>query len=118
LERQRRPQKADAVWQMVFATASPRLLEWALLQRARWAEADRPQFALALYERLLRQFPAGQYQVEAQINSAVLHERAGGARAALRICEAALLASPDDARAPELRLRIQRLRQTIASESS
>ena len=41
-----------------------------------------------------------------------------GKREALRICEAALLAAPDDARAPELRLRIRRLRATIANESS
>ncbi len=118
LERQRHPQQAETYWQAVFAQASPRLLEWALLQRASWAQSARPELALALYGRLLREFPAGQYQVEARINSALLHERAGDRRAALRLCEAALLAAPDDARAPELRLRIQRLRQMIASGNS
>ena len=74
--------------------------------------------ALALYERLAREFPAGRHVVEAQLARAELLVRALQVREALRICEAALLAAPEDARAPELRLRIRRLRATIASESS
>ena len=74
--------------------------------------------ALALYERLVREFPAGRHVVEAQLARAELLVRVSQVREALRICEAALLAAPDDARAPELRLRIRRLRATIANESS
>lgn len=118
LERQRRPQEAEIHWRAVFADASPRLREWALLQNAQLAEAQRPAVALALYERLLREFPAGRHVVEAQLARAELYVRAAQIREALRICEAALLAAPDDARAPELRLRIRRLRATIANESS
>lgn len=118
LERQRQPQKAQAHWRAVFADGSPRLREWALLQNAQAAEAERPAVALALYERLVREFPAGRHVVEAQLARAELLVRVSQVREALRICEAALLAAPDDARAPELRLRIRRLRATIANESS
>ncbi len=118
LERQRQPREAAAHWRAVFADGSPRLREWALLQNAQLAEAERPGVALALYERLVREFPQGRHIVEAQLARAELHVRAAQLSEALRICEAALLAAPDDARAPELRLRIRRLRATIASENS
>jgi len=117
LERQRQPEKARPHWRAVFAGASPRLREWALLQGGQWAESERPALALELYERLVREFPQGRHWVEAQLARAELHVRAAQVQEALRICEAALLAAPDDARAPELRLRIRRLRKTIASES-
>ena len=118
LERQRQPKEALPHWRAVFEGASPRLREWALLQGGQWAEAERPQLALELYERLVREFPQGRHWVEAQLARAELYIRAAQVHEALRICEAALLTSPEGARAPELRLRIRRLRKTIASESS
>ena len=47
----------------------------------------------------------------ARLALAGLYERRGAIDRALKTCETALLQHPDDARAPELRLRILRLRQ-------
>ncbi|MEE2628841.1 MAG: tetratricopeptide repeat protein, partial [Candidatus Latescibacterota bacterium] len=55
----------------------------------------------------------GRYEVEAQLARAHLLWRVGRPDEALRVCEAALLASPADARAPELRVRIRRLREEL-----
>ena len=69
--------------------------------------------ALQLYDRLVRESIDGRYAVEAQLASAHLLRRVGRPDEALRVCEAALLDSPADARAPELRVRIRRLREEL-----
>lgn len=113
LERQGESVRAAKHWQRVVREATPRLRDWALLQRAQSIEGKDPSSALGLYEQLLSESTDGRYEVEAQLARAHLLWRVGRPDEALRVCEAALLASPADARAPELRVRIRRLREEL-----
>ena len=113
LERQGESVRAAKYWQRVVRGATPRLRDWALLQRAQSIEGKDPSSALGLYEQLLSESTDGRYEVEAQLARAHLLWRVGRPDEALRVCEAALLASPADARAPELRVRIRRLREEL-----
>lgn len=113
LQRQGEGTRAVKYWERIASSATPRLRQWALLQRAQSIEGKDPVGALALYEQLVRQFSDGHYVAEAQLARANLLQRVGRIDEALRICEAALLASPADARAPELRVRIRRLRDEL-----
>ncbi len=118
LDRQGLFAKAAVHWDRVIDRATPRLREWALLKRAGATSARDLQEALRYYEALVKAFPDGRHAVEAQLARADLLQRAGRLDEALRVCEAALLAAPADALAPELRLRIRRLRSELSNENS
>ena len=113
LERQGERARAAEHWERVVRGGTPRLREWSLLQRAQLIENNNPTRALQLYDQLLRESTDGRYAVEAQLARAHLLRQVGRPDEALRVCEAALLASPADARAPELRVRIRRLREEL-----
>jgi len=117
-ERRRRPDAAAQDWDWLAVHAPPPLQELSLLTRARIREERQEhQAALALYERLVRQHPESRYGVQARMNAGRLYEQQGHLDQALKTYETALLAAPDDARAPEIRLRIQRLRRRIGKGS-
>ncbi len=118
LERQGQTQRAAVYWDRVIGNATPRLRQWALLQRAVSARERDSLRALAWFEALVEQWPDGRYVMEAQLARAELLQRAGRLEEALRVCEAALLVAPVDARAPELRLHIQRLRAALKIENN
>lgn len=112
LERQGRTREAEVQWTWLVAHAESALAEWSLLAKARLRQTQgRVSQALDLYERQVAQFPQGEHIVSAQLGQAELYERQGELDKALKTCETALLQHPDDARAPEIRLRIQRLRR-------
>lgn len=112
LERQGKTQAAQSQWAWLAANAEPALAERSLLIQALLREQEGlfPQ-ALTLYERQVTLFPQGEYIVAAQLGRAGLYEHHGDLAAALKACETALLQYPKHARAPEIRLRIQRLRR-------
>ena len=113
LERQGESERAAEHWERVVRSGTPRLREWSLLQRAQLIESNDPTRALQLYDQLALGSVDGRYAVEAQLARAYLLRRLGRSDEALRVCEAALLASPADTRAPELRVRIRRLREEL-----
>ena len=111
LERQGLSEEADAHWAALEDRAAPGLAEWSLLARAELrAEQGRLDEALALYQRQIARFPQGEHIVAAQLGLAALYERQGAIEQALKACETALLQHPLDARAPQARLHIERLR--------
>jgi tetratricopeptide (TPR) repeat protein len=117
-ERQRRPSQATAHWNWLAAHAPPALREQALLRQARTrAEEEELEKALALYTELATRNPRGPHAVEAQAAIASIRERRGDLKIALKHYETALLTDPDDARAPEIRLHIQRLRRQVEDPS-
>jgi tetratricopeptide (TPR) repeat protein len=118
LERQARLGEANAQWAWIEEHASPALQEVGLLLCARGRQEEgKSGEALALYERLVELFPQGQYLVAAQMGRAALYEQQGDLEQALLACETALLARPEDARAPQLRLHIERLRRLRGEKS-
>ena len=117
-ERQRRPGDAASHWQWLAAHGSPPLRQLGLLSRARQREqSDRPAAALALYEELVEQFPDGRHALDGHMGRARLYEARGEAGLALRTYETALLDVPEDVRAAEIRLHIQRLRRVTSEEA-
>ena len=111
LERQGQSEAADAHWAALEEGADPGLAEWSLLIRAELrARQDRSDEAIALYQRQIARFPQGEHIVAAHLGLAALYERQGAIEQALKTYETALLQHPHDARAPEARLRIERLR--------
>ena len=111
-ERRGRSDDAAAHWTWLATHAEPALAEHSLLLQAQARErAGQYAEATALYERQINRFPEGSHIVAARLALAGLYERRGAIDRALKTCETALLQHPDDARAPELRLRILRLRQ-------
>ena len=111
LERQGQSEVADAHWTTLEEGADSGLAEWSLLIRAELrARQDRLDEAMALYQRQIARFPQGEHIVAAHLGLAALYERQGAIEQALKTCETALLQHPHDARAPEARLRIERLR--------
>ena len=111
LERQGQSETADAHWAALEEDPDPGLAEWSLLIRAELrAQQDRLDEAMALYQRQIARFPQGEHIVAAHLGLAALYERQGAIEQALKTCETALLQHPHDARAPEARLRIERLR--------
>ena len=111
LERQGQSEAADAHWSTLEEGADPGLAEWSLLIRAGLrAQQDRLDEAMALYQRQIARFPQGEHIVAAHLGLAALYERQGAIDQALKTCETALLQHPHDARAPEARLHIERLR--------
>ena len=111
-ERRGRPDDAAEHWTWLATHAEPTLAEHSLLLQAQARErAGQHARATAVYERQIARFPGGPHVVDARLALAGLYERRGDIDRALKTCETALLQYPDDARAPELRLRIFRLRQ-------
>ena len=108
LERQGQSAAADAHWVALEESA---LAEWSLLLRAELrAQQDRLDEAMALYQHQIAHFPQGEHIVAAHLGLAALYERQGAIEQALKTYETALLQHPHDARAPEARLHIERLR--------
>ena len=108
LERQGQSEAANAHWTALEEGA---LAEWSLLLRAELrAQQDRLDEAMALYQRQIAHFPQGEHIVAAHLGLAALYERQGAIEQALKTYETALLQHPHDARAPEARLHIERLR--------
>lgn len=105
--RQGRP--ADQEWAQLEARGG--LQDLSLLTQARWQAGRDPAAALLLYQRLGTQFPKSFYAAEAQLEAASLHEAGGEMAEALTAYEAVLSLFPDDARLPEVRLHLQRLRR-------
>ncbi len=111
LERQNQSEAADEHWTALEEGADPGLAEWSLLSRAELrAQQGRSDEAMALYQRQIAHFPQGEHIVAAHLGLAALYERQGAIEQALKTCETALLQHPHDARAPEARLHIERLR--------
>ena len=111
LERQGQSEAAEAHWADLEDRAEPGLAEWSLRIRAELrASQGRFDEALALYQRQITHFPQGEHVVAAHLGLAALYEHQGAIEQALKTCETALLQYPHDARAPEARLRIERLR--------
>ncbi len=111
LERQGQSAAADAHWATLEDGADPGLAEWSLLLRAELcAQQDRLDEAGALYQRQIARFPQGEHIVAAHLGLAAIYERQGAIEQALKTYETALLQHPHDARAPEARLHIERLR--------
>ncbi|MBI2503688.1 MAG: tetratricopeptide repeat protein [Candidatus Latescibacteria bacterium] len=107
--RLRQGREAAQEWAQLEAGGG--LQDLSLLTQARWQAKRDPAAALLLYQRLGAQFPKSTYAPEAQLEEAALHEAGGELEAALKGYEAVLARFPDDARLPEVRLRIQRLRR-------
>lgn len=116
--RQGKIAEAEAQWAWIDAHAPAGIRELALGARARLLEPAEPELALELFGRLRAQFPDGPGDLLAQLGQARLLERGGQPGAALRAYEATLLAWPDDSRAPEIRLEIQRLRDLIRAQKA
>jgi tetratricopeptide (TPR) repeat protein len=111
LERQGQSEAADVHWAALEEGADPGLAEWSLLLRAeRRAQQDRLDEAMALYQHQIAHFPQGEHIVAAHLGLAALYERQGAIEQARKTYETALLQHPHDARAPEARLHIKRLR--------
>ena len=111
LERQGQSEAADAHWATLEENAEPSLAEWSLLIRAELrVQQDRLDEAITLYQRQIARFPQGEHIVAAHLGLAALYERQGAIEQALKTYETALLQHPHDARAPEARLHIERLR--------
>ena len=111
LERQGQSEAADEHWAALEEDAEPSLAEWSLLLRADLrAQQDRLDEAMTLYQRQIARFPQGEHIVAAHLGLAALYERQGAIEQALKTYETALLQHPHDARAPEARLHIERLR--------
>ena len=111
LERQGQSEAAAAHWAALEEGADPGLAEWTLLIRAELhTQQGRLDDSIALYQRQIARFPQGEHIVAAHLGLAALYERQGAIEQALKTCETALLQHPHDARAPEVRLRVERLR--------
>ena len=111
LERQGQSEAADAQWAALEDGTDPGLAEWSLLLRADLrAQQDRLDEAMTLYQHQIAHFPQGEHIVAAHLGLAALYERQGAIEQALKTYETALLQHPHDARAPEARLHIERLR--------
>jgi tetratricopeptide (TPR) repeat protein len=109
-------QGRDAGQEWAELEAGGALQDLSLLTQARWQAGRDPAAALRLYQRLGAQFPKSPYAAASQLEAAALHEARGEAGEALAAYEAVLSGFPDDARLPEVRLRIQRLRRREEEE--
>lgn len=105
--RQGRP--ADAEWAAL--ETSGKLQDLSLLLQARSLAPSDPAAALHLYQRLAEQFPKSPQAATAQLEAAGLLAAGGRRGEALAQYEKALSLFPEDARMPEVRLQIQRLRR-------
>jgi len=111
LERQGQSKAADAYWAVLEEDAAPGLVEWSLFSRAELrTQQGRLDEAMALYQHQIAHFPQGDHIVAAHLGLAALYERQGAIEQARKTYETALLQHPHDARAPQVRLHIERLR--------
>ncbi len=111
LERQGQSAAANAHWAALEDGAEPNLAEWSLLIRAQLrTQQDRLDEAMPLYQRQIARFPHGEHIVAALFGLAALYERQGAIEQARKTYQTALLQHPQDARAPQARLHIERLR--------
>jgi len=111
LERQGQSKAADAYWAVLEEDAAPGLVEWSLFSRADLrTQQGRLDEAMALYQHQIAHFPQGDHIVAAHLGLAALYERQGAIEQARKTYETALLQHPHDARAPQVRLHIERLR--------
>jgi len=109
LERLDRREEAETAWQRFTEYGPDELRSRSLLRRAQLS--GRPHYSMNLYDEVLSQWPQSPQGLEAHLGRAALLERLGDVAAALTEVEGALLTFPASARAPELRLEIQRLRR-------
>ena len=111
LERQRRTEEAAAAWHwlQLKAPVSLRPLGFLLQANHRIGAGD-DATASTLLDNLVASFPESPYSLDAQLQLAGIYLRDGHRARALKTFETAVLAFPQDARTPEIRLKIQRLR--------
>ena len=111
-ERQKRPAEAEEAWVWLETRAPLGLRQLSLLVRARIRAAqEQPEVALELYAQLVGNYPQSPYFMDAQMDRARIYLEQNQVDRALKILETALLSFPGDARIPEVRLQIQRLRR-------
>ena len=82
-----------------------------LVQARIRAARQQPEVALDLYARMIGIYPQGPYVLDAQVERARIYLEQNQIDHALKIFETALMSFPEDARIPEIRLQIQRLRR-------
>ena len=112
LERQKRPAEAAEAWAWLESRAPRDLRQLAMLVQARIRAArQQPEVALDLYARMIGIYPQGPYVLDAQVERARIYLEQNQIDHALKIFETALMSFPEDARIPEIRLQIQRLRR-------
>ena len=118
LERQRRSDEAADAWDLLAASGPSALRQLGLLTRARQRVfAGEDAQALAFYEKLLHLHSDSPHAAAALVGRAEVYERRQLRKEALKTYETALLKYPEDVRAPEIRLRIQRLRRLENEET-
>lgn len=111
-ERQRRPAEAAAAWAWLETRAPEVLRQLSMLVHARIRAArQQPEAALNLYARMISTYPQSPYILDAQIDRARIYLEQNQVDHALKVFETALMSFPEDARIPEIRLQVQRLRR-------
>ena len=111
-ERQKRHAEAEKAWAWLETRSPLGLRQLSLLLQARIrASQQQPEKALEIYSRLTVTYPRSPYVLDAQMDLARIYLEQNEIDRALKIFETALLSSPGDARSPEIRLQIQRLRR-------
>jgi tetratricopeptide (TPR) repeat protein len=111
LERQQRTEEAAEAWGWLQHKAPASLRPLSLLLQAKHRiDAGDDRLASTLLDTLISYFPESPYKLDAQLQLAAVYLRDGQRRRALKTFETAVLAFPQDARTPEIRLKIQRLR--------
>ena len=116
-QRQQRVEEAEAEWRWLLTEAPPALRQAARLERARHLETSDPARALALYvEAAAEAGDCSRCAVSASLGRARVLEGLGAAGDALHLYEQTLLSAPEDARAPEIRRRIEGLRRRLEPE--
>ena len=110
-ERQQRTEEAASAWHWLRLKAPLSLRPLGLLLQANHRiDAGDDGTASTLLDNLVASFPASPYALDAQLRLANIYLRDGQRARALKTFETAVLAFPQDARTPEIRLKIQRLR--------
>ena len=111
LERQQRTEEAAAAWHWLQLKAPLSLRPLSLLLHANHRiDSGDDGTASTLLDTLVASFPESPYALDAQLRRAGIYLRDGQRVRALKTFETAVLAFPQDARTPEIRLKIQRLR--------
>ena len=111
LERQQRSEEAAAAWHWLQLKAPLSLRPLSLLlQAGHRIDAGEDETASTLLDTLVASFPESHYALDARLQLADIYLRDDQRGRALKAFETAVLAFPQDARTPEIRLKIQRLR--------
>ena len=116
LERQGRRDEAREAWEWLTEYGPNDLRARSLLRRARSSRP--PDSSMALYDQVLAAWPDTTFGLQARLGRAGVLERLGRLAEAQTEYERALLAFPESARAPEMRLEIQRLRRITGEEGA